>query len=236
MLIRYPNDKNTKQYFKLNLIHVLKMKDPLKLEVPYYQQTHYATCGPAALMMVMKYWDKSLDLSKELEFDLWRQTRSFIFKGGTFQFGMAKTAKKLGYNTIIYQKTKLSSYKKNWKFLFDLFEFFISFKSRALKIPIIYNKEGIDIIIEALENKIPPLVLINLEPISGENIFHWVVVTGINDEKIFFNDPDFSERSRKDISVEKETFNKAIATDKFSNITFPFSLFRFPPSIVLVNK
>jgi ABC-type bacteriocin/lantibiotic exporter with double-glycine peptidase domain len=212
------------------------MNSSFKLDVPYYQQTHFATCGPAALMMVIKYWDRSIKLSYEMEFYIWKNTKSFIFKGATFQFGLANTAKKLGFTTLIYQKAKISSYKKPWKSIFDVFEFFISFNTRISKIPIYYGKNSMDIIIEALEKKIPPLVLINLEPISGENIFHWIVVTGINKDNVIFNDPDISEKPRKDVQVKKEIFEKSIATDDFSNITFPFSMFRFPPAIVLVYK
>ena len=140
-------------------------------------------------------------------------------------FRIIQYAKKLGFNTVIYQNAKISSYKKSWKSIFDVFEFFISFNTRISKIPIYYGKKGMDIIIEALEKKIPPLVLINLEPISGENIFHWIVVTGINKDNIIFNDPDISEKPRKDVQVKKEIFEKSIATDNFSNITFPFSMF-----------
>jgi ABC-type bacteriocin/lantibiotic exporter with double-glycine peptidase domain len=212
------------------------MSPSIKLDVPYYQQTHFATCGPAALMMVLKYWDKDFELTKVNEFNLWKLTRSFIFKGSTFQFGITNAAIRMGYKTTVHQKAKILSYKKHWKLMFDLFEFFISFKSRVKRIPIIYGKESMNIIIDALEKKIPPLVLINLEPISGENVFHWIVVTGINKDNIIFNDPDISKTSRKDVSIKKETFYKAIATDEFLNITFPFSLFRFPPAIVLVKK
>jgi len=212
------------------------MKNSSKLDVPYYQQTHPATCGPAALMMVMKYWDKSLELSKEIEYSLWKQTRSFIFKGGTFQFGIAETAMKRGFKTKIYQKAKISSYKKNQKKVFDFIEFFLSIKTRLSRIPVIYGQEIMDIINEALEKKIPPLVFINLEPISGENVFHWVIVTGLDKENVFVNDPDIYQIPKKDFPVKLDIFKQAIATDQFSNIIFPFSIFRFPPCVVLVYK
>ena len=37
------------------------------LDVPYFQQTRISTCGPAALMMVMKYWDNSFEFSRRIE-------------------------------------------------------------------------------------------------------------------------------------------------------------------------
>jgi uncharacterized protein YvpB len=224
------------QYFKNKNNTDVNMKELSKLDVPYYQQTHFATCGPAALMMVMKYWDKSIELSKEFEYSLWRQTRSLIFKGGTFQFGIAETALKRGFKTKIYQKAKISGYKKNWKNVFDFFELFMSMKTRLSRIPVIYGKEIMVVINEALEKKIPPLVFINLGPIIGENIFHWIIVTGLDKENVYVNDPDFSDIPKKDHPVKIEQFKQAIATDTFTSISFPFSIFRFPPAVVLVYK
>ncbi len=212
------------------------MKNSSKLDVPYYQQTHPATCGPAALMMLMKYWDNSFELSKEIEYRLWRQTKSFIFKGATFQYGIANSAMKNGFKTEIYQTAKISNYKKNWKKVFDFIELNLSIKTRILRIPIIYGKHSMDIIKKALLKKIPPLVFINLRPITGENIFHWIIVTGIEKEKIYVNDPDYSEKPKKDFPVKISTFQKAIATNQYKNITFPFSIFRFPPAILLIYK
>ena len=39
----------------------------LILDVPYFEQSRAGTCGPAALMMVMKFWNDSIMLTKELE-------------------------------------------------------------------------------------------------------------------------------------------------------------------------
>ena len=64
------------------------------LDVPYFQLTRFSTCGPAALMMVLKYWDKSFELSKGVEFQMWIKSNPFVFFGGTLQFGLAKTALK----------------------------------------------------------------------------------------------------------------------------------------------
>jgi hypothetical protein len=212
------------------------MKTCLKLDLPYYQQTHPATCGPASLMMVLKYWDKSIDFSRNLELDLWKQSKSFFFKGATFQFGLANSAKRMGFNTIIHQKAKISKYKTKNKFIYDFFEYLVSYKTRIFDIPIIYGENSIDIIFGALEKEIPPLVLVNLEPITGENIFHWIVVTCIDNEMVQINDPDYSEKPRKDVQIKMEIFRRAVATDEFCNFTFPFSFFRFPPAILLVYK
>ena len=143
---------------------------------------------------------------------------------------------KNGFKIKIYQKAKLSSYKKNWKKVFDIIELTLSFKNHISRIPIIFGNKSMDIINKALTDKIPPLVFINLEPITGENVFHWIIVTGLERETIYVNDPDISKSSKKDFPIDIITFQKAIATDQFNNVTFPFSIFSFPPAILLIYK
>ena len=29
----------------------------------------------------------------------------------------------------------------------------------------------------------------NLRPILGENVFHWIVVTGLDEQNVYMNDP-----------------------------------------------
>lgn len=231
-------------FFKTMVILDITMKDSKivsseLLDVPYYQQTHYATCGPAALMMVMKYYDGNVELSKDFEYKLWRKTRSIAFRGGTLQFGMAYTAKIMDFNAEIYQKKKFSDYHTHWKKTYNFFENVLSSKVRNARIPIHYGIDIIQVINGALAKKIPPIIFVNLEPITGENVFHWIVLTGIKNNKFYFNDPDmsyFRDVSKKNYQVELDVFKKAIATDSFRRLSFPFSFLHFPPSVVLVYK
>ena len=91
------------------------------LDVPYFQQTHYYTCGPAALMMVIKYWDNSFELSKRTEFQLWKKSNPIVFLGGTLQFGLAKTAVEMGFKAKIYQNARFSEYYSTLRKIFDLY-------------------------------------------------------------------------------------------------------------------
>jgi predicted double-glycine peptidase len=201
------------------------------LDVPYYQQSRNYTCGPAALMMVMKYWNKTLELSKSTEFNLWLKSNPFVFLGGTLQYGLARAAMKKGFKTEIYQKKKFSdSYSKSRSY-FNLYEYIISFGARHSKIPVYLGREIFEVIREALVNGIPPLVFLNLEPIVGENVFHWVVVTGMNDNIIYLNDPYVPKHSnlnmKKNHPVDIKVFKKSIATDRGKTL-------RIPPCAVLV--
>jgi len=196
------------------------------LDVPYFQQTLTATCGPACLMMVMKYWDPSLEFSRRFEFQLWKRSYSFFLLGGTFQFGLAETAAKLGFKTEIYQKNRFPQ-------LVTLIENIVSHKTRRLKIPILYGKDNMEVIRDSLHKKIPPIVFVNLKPILGENVFHWVVVTGLDKQNVYLNDPyvplGFPLKKKKGYPVALDIFHEAITTETGRNL-------RLPSCVVLVYK
>ncbi|MCJ2512829.1 MAG: peptidase C39 family protein [Candidatus Thermoplasmatota archaeon] len=204
-----------------------------KINVPYFQQTRYSTCGVASLMMVMKYWDNSIKLSRNEEFFLWMKSNPFIFLGGTLQFGLAKTALKYGFKVHIYQKSKFSNIYPNKHKLIDFYEWVASYGARHKKIPIQYNKNILEEIFISITENIPPIVFINLKPIIGENVLHWLVVTGINKEKIYVNDPYIpygsSVNQKKNIIIELDIFKKAIATDKSNGL-------RLPPCIIKIFR
>jgi predicted double-glycine peptidase len=199
------------------------------LDVPYFQQTRTATCGPACLMMVMKYWDSSLEFSRRFEFQLWKRSYSFFLLGGTFQFGLAETATKLGFKTEIYQKTRFSDAYPKFPQLVTLIENIVSHKTRRLQIPIRYGKDNMELIRDSLHKKIPPIVFVNLKPILGENVFHWVVITGLDEQNVYMNDPyvplGFPLKIKKGYSVALDIFHEAMATETGRNLRLPSCVF-----------
>jgi len=205
----------------------------MAIDVPYFQQTRYSTCGAASLMMVMKYWDNTIELSSKNEFVLWMKSNPFIFLGGTLQFGLANTALKMGFKTEIYQKSKFSKIYHNKHKFIDFYEWVASFGVHNNKVPIYYHKNILDVIIKSIEENIPPIVLLNLEPIVGECVLHWLVVTGFDGENIFVNDPYVPNGSlvdiKKDFLVKIDVFKRAIATDETDGL-------RLPPCIVKIFK
>jgi len=203
------------------------------LDVPYYQQSRQYTCGPAALMMVMKYWDRKFEFSQSTEFDLWLKSNPFVFLGGTLQYGLARAAMKKGFKTEIYQKKRFSDSYLKFRKVINLYEYLISIGARHSKIPIYFGREILDIIREALDNSIPPLVFLNLNPIINENVFHWVVVTGMDDNTIYLNDPyipkHFIPKMKKNHPVDIKVFKMAVTTDGVKDL-------RMPSCVVLVYK
>ena len=131
----------------------------LTLNVPYFQQTRPATCGPAALMMILKYYDPTYNLTQTTETHLWRQSRALLLFGATLQYQLATLAKQHGYTAEIHQQTNTKS----------ILDTFLSRPAKKAQIPITYTPDITMILSTALQKKIPPLILLNLHPIIGEN-------------------------------------------------------------------
>lgn len=206
---------------------------PPKLDVPFFKQTRYSTCGPAALMMVMKYWDKSFEFSRFVEFKIWLNSNPFILFGGTLQFGLTKTALKMGFKARIYQKTKVSEYNSAYTKFLSFWEYLFSRGRYGLDNPIYYKENIFDVVIDALKNGIPPIVFMNLQPVNGENVLHWVVVTGVDERFIYVNDPYISfwdkSKIKKGHPIELDIFKQAIITDSIGNL-------RLPPCAILIYR
>jgi predicted double-glycine peptidase len=203
------------------------------LDVPYFRQTRTATCGPACLMMVMKYWDPTFELSRSVEFRLWLKSYSFFLFGGTYQFGLATTAVEQGFTAEIYQKGHFSVYYPRFPRMVELIEHIVSHSTRRTHIPVHYEANVLDVIDASLLRRIPPIVFVNLKPLLGENVFHWVVVTGKDEKNVYVNDPyvpmGFSSSQKKNYPLSLELFTKAIATETGRHL-------RLPPCAVLVYK
>lgn len=206
---------------------------PLVLDVPYFHQTRTATCGPACLMMVMKYSDPSFEFSRNIEFNLWMKSFSLFLFGGTYQFGLAKAAVDQGFKSEIYQKTAFSQNYSRIPRLLDFIEYLVSYGAHHAHVPITCGSDGMAVIHESLHRGIPPIVFVKLTPLVGENVFHWIIVTGIDDQIVYVNDPYVPANSpltmKKDYPISLVVFQKAIATDSGRNL-------RLPPCVVLVYK
>jgi ribosomal protein S18 acetylase RimI-like enzyme len=75
------------------------------LEVPFYAQTLDFTCGPACLMMAMRYLGSNKKMTRVLETELWREATTIFMMsghGGCSAEGLAVAALKRGFNATVY--------------------------------------------------------------------------------------------------------------------------------------
>lgn len=73
-------------------------------DIPFYRQHYDFTCGPASLMMAMKYLDDDVHLGKDLEIDLWREG-TLVPVYGTGRYGLAYSAAIRGFSAQVTSNT-----------------------------------------------------------------------------------------------------------------------------------
>nr|WP_321349625.1 peptidase C39 family protein [uncultured Methanoregula sp.] len=177
----------------------------IHLDVPFFRQHYGYTCGPASLMMAMKYWCRDIRLGKYLEIDLWREG-TLAAVPGTSRFGLAYSAAARGFSVRVTSNTGGLDFVENldpppedlemqW-----IREQFSERRARCRKSGVRERHTTITAatIRESLFSNHVPLIVINSLFFCNEDIPHWIVVTGIDDKFLYFNNPiDAAPRKRK---------------------------------------
>lgn len=172
----------------------------LKLEmvhVPYYRQTLDFTCGPSVLMMAMKALDPSVEINRQMELRIWRESTSIFMTsgyGGCGPYGLALAAFRRGFDVEVYVKESSAFFIDSVRSLDkkeviqlvqeDLFE-----ELRQLPIELKYKTLSVSEIQEKFDKGGIPIVLISSYRIYREKFPHWVVVTGFDEKYIYVHDP-----------------------------------------------
>jgi predicted double-glycine peptidase len=164
---------------------------------PYYNQTLDFTCGPSSLLMAMKTLDPATDFTRAHEMQLWREANTvFMGKGhpGSSPYGIALAAWRRGFPAEIWLGRKgpvLLDYqpdaerRKVSKLIQGEDEALV----RAAGMKIAVRRWTIDDLRAARASGAIPIVLVSTRLFHGDDTPHWVVVAGIDDEKIYVSDP-----------------------------------------------
>jgi len=179
-------------------------------DIPFYRQHYDFTCGPASLMMAMKYLDNDVRLEKDLEIDIWREG-NLVAVLGTSRYGLAYSAVVRGFSARVTSNTGgIDFVDKLVPPLNDpdmqvLESLFSERRTRCRKLGVREREETITgkIISKSLFLNHVPLIMTNCLFSSKEDLPHWVTVTGIDDKFLYFNNPsDANHRKRKtDVST-----------------------------------
>jgi predicted double-glycine peptidase len=182
-----------------------KRRTPVHLAVPFYRQHYDFTCGPACLMMAMKFFLPDLHLGKNLEIDLWREG-NLVAVPGTSRYGLAYSAEVRGFSAKVSSNTGgIDFVDKVVPPLDDpamqlLEDHFSERRARCRKLGVRESVETITAytISHALSLNHVPLIVTNSLFFCKEDLPHWVVVTGIDDRCIYLHNPsDARFRKRK---------------------------------------
>ncbi|MBN1426625.1 GNAT family N-acetyltransferase/peptidase C39 family protein [Candidatus Fermentibacteria bacterium] len=165
--------------------------------IPYYCQSSYFTCGPAALMMAMKTLDPGMELNRMLEFRIWREATTIFMTsglGGSSPHGLALAAWYRGFDVDLYLNdagplfldgVRDPKKKEVMELVHQEFVEEISHTS----IRLFHARLTVDDLQSSHAKGAIPLVLISSYRIYREKNPHWIVVTGFDERFVYAHDP-----------------------------------------------
>jgi ribosomal protein S18 acetylase RimI-like enzyme len=182
-------------------------KPEILLDIPYYAQTLDFTCGTASLMMAMKFFKPSLEMTRTLELMLWKESTLIFMSagfGGCSPVGLAAAAGRRGFKVKIMMGSRrtpfLSSVRSQEKkeVVKIVHE---ALKQEAKQVGVVeeYRNFNFPDIAEALRRGSVPIVLISTYRLHKDRSPHYVVVTGFDRQHVYYHDPyeQFFEHDRK---------------------------------------
>jgi hypothetical protein len=180
---------------------------PVHLDIPFYRQHYDHTCGPAALMMAMKYLDSALRLGKDVEIDIWREG-NLVAVCGTSRYGLAYSAAVRGFSARVTSNSGGIDFEQFIPALDNpamqmLKDHFYERRARCRKLGVREMQEtitGTTIRTTLILGRVPLLVT-NTLFWSNEDVPHWVAVTGIDDTWMYFNNPLDAKPGKRKISL-----------------------------------
>ena len=167
--------------------------------VPHYGQTTDFTCGPSSLIMAMKALKPSVKAERALELQLWREANTIFMgpsggHGGCSALGLALAAHRRGFDAEVHVNHKgvllgdRAESKERAEVMRLLQERDLR-EARAAGIPVRYDGFDIDDLAAALRAGALPVVLNSMEFLHNDPTAHWFVVTAIDVDKVYVNDP-----------------------------------------------
>jgi len=166
-------------------------------KVPFYAQTLEFTCGPACLMMAMKFFKPKQEFSRREELRLWREATTIFMTsgiGGCGPQGLALAAVRRGFGAEIYlnsPETFLidSVRSEEKKEIMALVEKDMTEQCVKQKIPIHHRPLSMEKLRRSLDRGAIPLVLISSWAIYREKFPHWLTVIDMDDRFVYAHDP-----------------------------------------------
>lgn len=170
---------------------------PDMVRVPFYEQTLEFTCGPATIMMAMKALTDSVEMSRETEIRIWRESTTVFMTsghGGCGAHGLALSAYHRGFDVELYVKDDMPMFvdsvrSAEKKEVIRLVQDGFIQEVAALPISQHYTKLGVEELKQQFNSGGIPIVMISSYLIYKEKSPHWVVVTGFDDRFIYVHDP-----------------------------------------------
>jgi hypothetical protein len=167
--------------------------------VPHYGQTTDFTCGPSSLIMAMRTFRPSVKADRALELQLWREANTIFMgpsggHGGCGALGLALAAHRRGFGAEVHVSHRgillgdRADSKERAEIMRVLQDRDLR-EARAAGIPVYYDSVSIDDLASAVRGGALPIVLNNMEFLHKDPTAHWFVVTAVDDDNVYVNDP-----------------------------------------------
>lgn len=181
---------------------------PVETTVPYYQQVTDFTCGPACIMMALKYFKPETKLNSMLELRIWRGATTVYMlsgPGGCEPYGLAVRAHEYGLRATIFVSTKdylfLGSVRDARKReIMEIAQADFRQQAKDANIPVHHRAFSINDIKKALAGGAVALVLISSYLMFDEKIPHWVLAHSDDGKHIMIHDPWVEEEEGETIA------------------------------------
>jgi hypothetical protein len=193
----------------------------MKRDIPYYAQTAEFSCGPACLLMVLNFFDPAFGMDRSREFEIWRQCNMIGIRGAD-PWGLSVPLLEAGYKVHLRTAHEKMVDPGPWKHRhtkhgFPLEDMELALfgidenQKRALARGLCVSHgrptvEGIEV--SCREGDLP-VALVHMGVVHQYDIPHWVVVAGVESERVIFNDP-YPPQGGKDVSVSHADFQRML--------------------------
>lgn len=179
------------------------------LGVPYYPQSLDFTCGPAALMMAMRFHGYPEPLSRSLELELWRVATTIFMlagHGGCSAHGLAVAAARRGFQATVVTSDEDVPFvdgvrSPDKKDVVGLAHEGFERELAELGCPVIVRDLQVQDVVDAIDRNAIPLLLVSGYRLYAQKVPHWVAVTGYDAQHLYLHDPHIPEGSARADSV-----------------------------------
>ena len=187
-------------------------------KVPYYQQTTDFTCGPSSLLMGMKALNRKIKLNREHEIELWREATTIFMTsghGGCGPHGLALAAHIRGFEVELYINTSASLFVQgvrsaHKKEVIQLVQKSFEKKIRKEKIKVFKDEYDWDTIKDIFAYGGIPVLLISAYRLTETKAPHWIVLTAMEGDFIYFHDPEVDKDQ-----LATDNINVPVRRDEF---------------------
>ncbi len=208
--------------------------------VPYYAQTTEFTCGAAALMMAMAALRPGLEMSRRLEFDIWREATSIYLisaPGGCDPVGVAVAANRRGLDATVHVNQSGPYFvdghrKESARDIMIAAQEHLAAEAVERGIAIVEEPLSGDSLVKLLDSGAVVIVLVSTWRMYREREPHWVVAYDHDQRHIFVHDP-FVDPEKHEVPFGKAAL--AIPISVFDAIAV-YGRSRLRAAIVLRNS